>query len=91
MLPTLDPGDRLLVVRAWRVGVGDLVVVADPRRPGRLLVKRVVGEDPGGLELRGDNPDASTDSRFFGAVPRSSVRGRVVRRYAPADRRGPVG
>jgi nickel-type superoxide dismutase maturation protease len=88
MYPTLAPGDRLLVVRAWRVRVGDLVAVPDPRRPGRLLVKRVVGQHRGQLELRGDNPAASTDSRIFGPVPRSSVRGRVVRRYAPPDRRG---
>jgi nickel-type superoxide dismutase maturation protease len=91
MLPTLAPGDRLLVVRARRLRVGDLVAVDDPGRPGRLLVKRVAGDHRGHLELRGDNPVASIDSRTFGPVPPSAVRGRVVRRYWPPERRGPVG
>lgn len=91
MAPTLAPGDRLLVVRARRPRVGDLVALSDPRRRGRLLVKRVAGERSGLLELRGDNPVASTDSRTFGPVPPSAVRGRVVRRYWPPERRGPVG
>jgi nickel-type superoxide dismutase maturation protease len=87
MQPTLEPGDRLLVVRTRRVRGGDLVAVADPRYPGRLLMKRVAAVQGGWVELRGDNPAASTDSREFGAVPVSEVRGRAVRRYAPSDRR----
>ena len=90
MLPTLVPGDRLLVVRARRVQAGDLVAVCDPRCPERLLVKRVVATGGGQVELRGDNPAASTDSRDFGAVPVADVAGRVLRRYAPAGRAGPV-
>ncbi|MHB8329848.1 MAG: nickel-type superoxide dismutase maturation protease [Acidimicrobiales bacterium] len=90
MLPTLRPGDRLLAVRWGRARVGDLVVVADPRHGGRLLVKRVTAVGAGHLELSGDNPAASTDSRSFGPVGLGAVRGRVVRRYAPAHRAGPV-
>lgn len=90
MTPTLLPGDRLLVVPAPRPRVGDLVVVPDPRHDPRLLVKRVVAIRSGTVELRGDNPDASTDSRDFGGVPMGMVRGRVVRRYAPPHRRGRV-
>jgi nickel-type superoxide dismutase maturation protease len=90
MTPTLLPGDRLLIVRARRLSVGDLVAVPDPRHERRLLVKRITAIDNGSLELRGDNPEASTDSRVFGAVPARLVRGRVVRRYAPSPRRGPV-
>lgn len=90
MAPTLLPGDRLLVARHRRLRRGDLVAVADPRLPRRLLVKRVAAVNGRSLELRGDNPEASTDSRSFGDVPRSLVRGRVVRRYAPAHRRGRV-
>ena len=91
MAPTLLPGDRLLVVPSRRLRPGDLVAVPDPRRSGRLLVKRVVALSGGLVELRGDDPRHSTDSRVFGRVPRRSVRGRVVRRYAPPARRGPVG
>ena len=90
MAPTLLPGDRLLVVRSRRLRPGDLVAVADPRRSGRLLVKRVAAVSGGLVELRGDNPRHSTDSRVFGRVPRRSVRGRVVRRYGPPARRGPL-
>ncbi len=90
MEPTLTPGDRLLVVRLGAPRPGDVVAVTDPRRPDRLLVKRVVAVLGGEVVVRGDRPDHSTDSRSFGPVPRSSVIGRVVRRYAPADRAGPV-
>jgi nickel-type superoxide dismutase maturation protease len=87
MRPTLEEGDRLLVVRPGRARPGDLVVVPDPRRSDRLVVKRVVKASAAGLTVRGDNPSASTDSRDFGPVPAASVRGRVVYRYAPPHRR----
>ncbi|MFP5316777.1 MAG: nickel-type superoxide dismutase maturation protease [Acidimicrobiia bacterium] len=90
MRPTLEEGDRVLVVRDGRARPGDLVVVPDPRNAGRLVVKRVVVASAGGLTVRGDNPSASTDSRDFGPVAASSVRGRVVYRYAPPVRRGGV-
>ncbi len=86
MAPTLTEGDRLLCVRRWRrPRVGDLVVVEDPRRRGRRLVKRVARVSGTRLELRGDNPAASTDSRDFGLVEVASVRHLVVRRYRAAD------
>lgn len=88
MLPTLIPGDRLLVV-ARRPGRGDLVALPDPRDPARLLIKRAVEVSAsGGVVLRGDNPGASTDSRDFGPVPASSVAGVAVYRYAPSSRVG---
>jgi nickel-type superoxide dismutase maturation protease len=90
MAPTLLPGDRLLLVRARRLRAGDLVAVPDPRQARRLLVKRITALHDGSVELRGDNPGASTDSRVFGDVPVSLVLGRVVRRYAPSGRRGRV-
>ena len=75
MRPTLSDGDEVIAVRPWRrVRRGDLVVLADPREPRRWIVKRV-GERRGGrLELRGDNPDRSTDSRDFGPVAARDVR-----------------
>lgn len=50
MEPALRPGDRVLSLRTrrapWRVRPGDVVVLADPERPRRTLVKRVIA--PGG-------------------------------------------
>jgi nickel-type superoxide dismutase maturation protease len=69
MLPTYVPGERLTAWRRWRsVRVGDVVVVRDPRDGHRWLLKRCVGINGDQLDLRGDNVDASTDSRDFGLV-----------------------
>ena len=93
MAPLLRAGDWILVdpdtYRARSPRPGELVIVADPRDPGHVLVKRVAGVDPGGLlELAGDNPGASTDSRVFGPVDPGSVRGRPWARYWPPGRAG---
>ncbi len=95
MEPGLLPGDRVLVVRrpwgkALGPRVGDVVALHDPRRPARLLVKRVsmVEGRTGMVEVTGDARDASTDSRAFGPVPMSLVVGRVVYRYGPIGRSG---
>jgi nickel-type superoxide dismutase maturation protease len=90
MSPTLLPGDRLLLLRRGRIRPGDIVAAPDPRDHRRRVVKRVGGVGAGGLDLRGDDPARSTDSRTFGPVPRSSVLGRAVWRYAPPDRTGRI-
>ena len=93
MLPTLRPGDWLLVdpdaYRDGAVSIDDLVLVRDPRQPERLLVKRIVSVDPDGrLHVAGDAPDASTDSRTFGALDPATVEGRPWLRYWPLRRVG---
>lgn len=90
MAPALLPGDRLLVARLGPPRVGDVVLAADPRDWRRELIKRVAALDVGGVTLRGDNPSESTDARTFGALPPAVVRWRVVGRYWPANRIGPV-
>ena len=89
MAPTLLPGDRLLVARL-APRVGQVVLAADPRVPGRELIKRVVSADEHGVVLRGDNPAASTDARAFGALPASAASWRAVLRYWPVGRIGPI-
>jgi nickel-type superoxide dismutase maturation protease len=89
MAPTLLPGDRLLIARL-PARVGDVVLAHDPREPRRELIKRVTAIGPEGVVLRGDNTSASTDARTFGAVPAEAAAWRVIGRYWPADRIGPV-
>jgi signal peptidase I len=91
MVPTLRPGDRLLV-ETWTFGrrppqVGEVVVAPDPRAPTRELVKRVAAVDDGRITLRGDAA-RSTDSRRFGSVPLAAVRARAAFRYWPLARAG---
>jgi len=88
MAPALLPGDRLLVVAGRRARPGDIVALADPRRPARVIVKRVAAVGPGGVTVLGDNAAASTDSRVLGPIQPAAVRGRAVYRYAPEHRRG---
>ena len=88
MRPALEPGDRLLVVRARAPRLGDVVAFPDPRLPARTMLKRVMAREPGGLTVLGDNRAASTDSRTYGPVDPSTVRGRALYRYFPDSRRG---
>ena len=90
MEPTLEAGDRLLVARTGPSKTGDLVALRDPFDRHRVIVKRVAAVHRGELVVRGDNADASVDSRVFGPVPDRDVLGRVVRRYAPPSRAGTV-
>lgn len=83
MSPTVRHGDRLLVrrVRPGRVAVGDVVLARFPSRPDLLVVKRVHRLlDDGAVDVRGDNPLVTDDSRAYG--PAVAV-GRVVARLRP--------
>jgi nickel-type superoxide dismutase maturation protease len=74
MSPSYRPGDLVTALRRWRpVRPGDVVVVRDPREPTRWLLKRCVAKAGSQLDLRGDNADASTDSREFGLVATRAV------------------
>lgn len=94
MAPSLLPGDRLLVESRSYLGrpprPGEVVLAADPRQPDRELIKRVASIDDAAwsAELRGDAPEASTDSREFGAIPLSDIRWRAIFRYWPPQRAG---
>jgi nickel-type superoxide dismutase maturation protease len=89
MAPTLEPGDRLLVesltYRRRAPRAGEVVLAPDPRAPQRELIKRVHAAGRT-LDLRGDAPAQSTDSRTFGPVPAVQVRWRAVVRYWPLGR-----
>jgi nickel-type superoxide dismutase maturation protease len=74
MSPTYQPGDRVTAIRRWRpVHPGDVVVTRDPRDISRWIIKRCVAKVGDGLDLRGDNAPASTDSRDFGLIASRQV------------------
>lgn len=79
MEPTLKPGERIWVLRAWVAGkprVGEVWYLDGPDGP---VVKRVAAISPA-LRVLGDNPDHSLDSRTWGVLPREAFRGRVLGR-----------
>ena len=80
MLPTLRPGDCLLVRRPRRVRPGSVVVARFPARPELLVVKRAVRRDGDLWWVEGDNPAVTDDSRRYGPA---QVLGVVVLRYWP--------
>jgi nickel-type superoxide dismutase maturation protease len=74
MAPTYRSGDRVTSLRRWRhVRPGDVVVLRDPRDKTRWLLKRCVARVGEQLDLRGDNAEASTDSRDFGLVTQGTI------------------
>lgn len=84
MSPTLADGD---VVVAWSVPAprpGDVALVRWVARPEQLSVKRLVRREGSGWEVRGDNPDGSTDSRTLGPALVVAV---VLARAYPRPRR----
>jgi len=95
MEPELRGGDWVIVdEHAYHSALprrGHIVIATDPRDHGRTLVKRISGVTlHGEVRLEGDNIAESTDSRHFGLVPLSLVRGRVRWRYWPPGRAGSV-
>ena len=82
MLPTLHPGDLLLVRAGAEPRPGALVVADLPggRGPG---VKRAARREPEGWWLERDSPSVGTDSWLFGAVGDDAVTGVVRARLWP--------
>lgn len=83
MLPTLKPGDEVLVdARAYRSAmphVGDVVVAAHPYRPNFWLIKRISQvQSDGRCYLVGDNRAESTDSRAYGWFEQTDLLGKVT-------------
>jgi nickel-type superoxide dismutase maturation protease len=87
MVPALAPGEWVLVRRTSSPRLGAVVLI---RTPERLTLKRLVRLTGDGCWVEGDNAEASTDSRTYGAVPRADVVGEVRWRYHPWGRAGRV-
>jgi nickel-type superoxide dismutase maturation protease len=83
MNPTLKDGEAVLVDRAAKIEVGDIVVAKHPFEQNSEVVKRVERiNERGHYFLMGDNLQDSNDSRHFGAVAKEYIKGKVVARLS---------
>ncbi|HEX8287790.1 MAG TPA: nickel-type superoxide dismutase maturation protease [Pyrinomonadaceae bacterium] len=81
MNPTLKDGEVVLVDRAAKIEVGDIVVAKHPIEQNSEIVKRIARiNEHGHYFLIGDNLQDSNDSRHFGAITREYIKGKVVAR-----------
>ena len=86
MCPELEDGDIILVRRVRDLGVGDIVLAAHPFKKSVTMLKRITAIDAAGrMELLGDDPDESSDSRSFGNIPVEHIRGKAVCRLKHED------
>jgi nickel-type superoxide dismutase maturation protease len=80
MIPTLAPGERLLVRLDGPIVIGDIVVF---ERANQFDVKRILRIESNGVFVLGDNDQVSTDSRTYGLIPHDDVLGSVTYRLWP--------
>jgi len=77
MNPLLQDGDKVSVMPAPKYKVGDIVVAIHPIQTDLTIIKRIEWIAPDGrLQLRGANPDESTDN--FGLINTDKVIGKMV-------------
>lgn len=80
MLPSLRPGDSVVIWRGGEAEVGDVVVA----KIGHAhFVKRVARVSGDSYYLLSDNPEHSVDSRRLGLIGKRHIVGRVffVKRF----------
>jgi nickel-type superoxide dismutase maturation protease len=76
MVPALRSGQIVVVLkRKQKVCLGDVVIVRHDRRD---KIKRITGLHLDKIFIEGDNKLQSTDSRHFGWIDGSSIRGKVI-------------
>jgi hypothetical protein len=73
-------------LRQRLITTGRLVVLSEPGDRAHLIIKRVTANTPAGVDVIGDDPGWSIDSRTFGTVPHRDVR-RLVLWKLPNSRR----
>ncbi|OAH13536.1 nickel-type superoxide dismutase maturation protease [Streptomyces jeddahensis] len=87
MVPTLNPGDWMLVQHGARVRPGAVVILRHPFQQDLLVVKRAVERRDDGWWVLGDNPySPGGDSTVYGAVPDELVLATVRARFRPRSR-----
>lgn len=88
-LPPVDDGPlhgRAWTVRRRLVRPGSMVVLSEPGDRDHRIIKRATTVTPEGVDVVGDDPGWSIDSRTFGTVPHRDVR-RLVLGRVPLPRR----
>jgi phage repressor protein C with HTH and peptisase S24 domain len=80
MIPTLAPGERLLVRLDGPIVLGDIVVF---ERANQFDIKRILRIEADGVFVQGDNDQVSTDSRTYGLIPHDNVIGVATYRLWP--------
>ncbi|MCX6417758.1 MAG: S26 family signal peptidase [Actinobacteria bacterium] len=80
MIPTLAPGERLLVRHDGPMVLGDLVIF---KRDNQYDIKRLIRIETDGIFAQGDNDLVSTDSRTYGLIPHDNVIGVATYRLWP--------
>lgn len=83
--PSMEPGIRngdVYVAHRFTgtLRPGQLIVLVNPLRPELLDVKRIIRPSDGGWWVEGDNADFSTDSRHYGAIKATAIRGVLLRK-----------
>ena len=81
MFPTILEGD-LIIYRStkalkYKPIEGSIVIAKHPLKKDLLIVKRVLKVSKFGIDLRGDNALASSDSNKFGLIPSKFIIGLV--------------
>jgi len=90
MSPAYNNGDWLLFKQVTIDGsgsrglVGKVVVIERESYPGIHFIKRVITADSSGVWVEGDNKEASTDSRQWGALSSNEIVGVVLMRFRRA-------
>ena len=84
MAPTFVAGDWLVVFWGGAFRRGQVVLVEREAQPGVFLLKRVIGPIEDRIWVEGDNKEASTDSRQWGAISRDEIVATVLFRFMKA-------
>jgi nickel-type superoxide dismutase maturation protease len=82
MLPDFRPGDFIILNR-WACAfrkprAQEVIVLRDPRRRSRLLLKRITAVLEKEVYVQGAHLKASVDSRTFGYVLKKDILGRPL-------------
>lgn len=87
MAPAFCAGDWLVVIWGGTFRKGQAVLIERESQPGVFLLKRVIGPMDGKVWVEGDNKEASTDSRHWGAIAENEIVASVLFRFMKAGSR----